>query len=122
MKLSVLCVRHQSTAQMGKSEFYGQGNNGREDAHTGCYKKIQLLWTLDLKRFPMILPITVFHCLILSFLPLCCQGVIQDVKLIFAPNGYITQCPNLNRSKYHDDPLRSHSPTSQVGQWPYAPN
>lgn len=31
---------------------------------------------------------------------LCFQGIIQDVKLIFAPNGYITQCPNLNRSKY----------------------
>uniref|UniRef100_A0A8C2W9W8 Neural EGFL like 1 n=1 Tax=Cyclopterus lumpus TaxID=8103 RepID=A0A8C2W9W8_CYCLU len=31
-------------------------------------------------------------------LPLCFQGVIQDVKLIFAPNGYITQCPNLNRT------------------------
>ncbi|KAI9519388.1 hypothetical protein NQZ68_028745 [Dissostichus eleginoides] len=30
--------------------------------------------------------------------PLCSQGVIQDVKLIFAPNGYITQCPNLNRT------------------------
>uniref|UniRef100_A0AAQ4NR23 Neural EGFL like 1 n=1 Tax=Gasterosteus aculeatus aculeatus TaxID=481459 RepID=A0AAQ4NR23_GASAC len=26
------------------------------------------------------------------------KGVIQDVKLIFAPNGYITQCPNLNRT------------------------
>ncbi|MEQ2187995.1 Protein kinase C-binding protein nell1 [Goodea atripinnis] len=26
------------------------------------------------------------------------QGIIQDVKLIFAPNGYITQCPNLNRT------------------------
>uniref|UniRef100_A0A8C7M6I4 Neural EGFL like 1 n=1 Tax=Oncorhynchus kisutch TaxID=8019 RepID=A0A8C7M6I4_ONCKI len=26
------------------------------------------------------------------------KGTIQDVKLIFAPNGYITQCPNLNRS------------------------
>ncbi|TKS69505.1 Protein kinase C-binding protein NELL1 NEL-like protein 1 [Collichthys lucidus] len=25
-------------------------------------------------------------------------GVIQDVKLIFTPNGYITQCPNLNRT------------------------
>ena len=36
-------------------------------------------------------------------LSLCWQGVIQDVKLIFAPNGYITQCPNLNRSKCNDD-------------------
>lgn len=27
------------------------------------------------------------------------KGVIQDVKIIFIPNGYITQCPNLNRSK-----------------------
>lgn len=36
-----------------------------------------------------------------SLLPfLSFQGVIQDVKLIFAPNGYITQCPNLNRSKW----------------------
>uniref|UniRef100_A0A8D3DRU3 Neural EGFL like 1 n=1 Tax=Scophthalmus maximus TaxID=52904 RepID=A0A8D3DRU3_SCOMX len=26
------------------------------------------------------------------------KGVIQDVKLIFAPNGYIAQCPNLNRT------------------------
>ncbi|CAL8379173.1 unnamed protein product [Arctogadus glacialis] len=26
------------------------------------------------------------------------KGVIQDVKLIFAPNGYISQCPNLNRT------------------------
>uniref|UniRef100_A0A673Z6N1 Neural EGFL like 1 n=1 Tax=Salmo trutta TaxID=8032 RepID=A0A673Z6N1_SALTR len=26
------------------------------------------------------------------------KGTIQDVKFIFAPNGYITQCPNLNRS------------------------
>ncbi|KAM4617488.1 protein kinase C-binding protein NELL1 isoform 3-T3 [Discoglossus pictus] len=26
------------------------------------------------------------------------KGVIQDVKIIFAPNGYITQCPNLNRT------------------------
>ncbi|KAG9463337.1 hypothetical protein GDO78_021945, partial [Eleutherodactylus coqui] len=26
------------------------------------------------------------------------QGVIQDVKLIFMPSGYITQCPNLNRT------------------------
>ncbi|CAB1438300.1 unnamed protein product, partial [Pleuronectes platessa] len=26
-------------------------------------------------------------------------GVIQDVKLIFAPNGFITQCPNLNRNR-----------------------
>uniref|UniRef100_A0A8C8K1S2 Protein kinase C-binding protein NELL1 n=1 Tax=Oncorhynchus tshawytscha TaxID=74940 RepID=A0A8C8K1S2_ONCTS len=26
------------------------------------------------------------------------KGTIQDVKLIFTPNGYITQCPNLNRS------------------------
>ncbi|MED6233776.1 Protein kinase C-binding protein nell1 [Ataeniobius toweri] len=26
------------------------------------------------------------------------KGIIQDVKLIFAPNGYITQCPNLNRT------------------------
>ncbi|XP_052334751.1 protein kinase C-binding protein NELL1-like isoform X2 [Oncorhynchus keta] len=26
------------------------------------------------------------------------KGTIQDVKLIFAPNGYITQCPNLNRT------------------------
>uniref|UniRef100_A0A672FV49 Neural EGFL like 1 n=1 Tax=Salarias fasciatus TaxID=181472 RepID=A0A672FV49_SALFA len=26
------------------------------------------------------------------------KGVIQDVKLIFAPNAYITQCPNLNRT------------------------
>lgn len=24
------------------------------------------------------------------------------MKLIFAPNGYIAQCPNLNRSKYHE--------------------
>ncbi|RXM31741.1 Protein kinase C-binding protein NELL1, partial [Acipenser ruthenus] len=29
------------------------------------------------------------------------KGIIQDVKMIFAPNGYITQCPNLNRSKYN---------------------
>ncbi|KAJ7407429.1 hypothetical protein BTVI_63184 [Pitangus sulphuratus] len=27
------------------------------------------------------------------------RGVIQDVKVIFIPNGYITQCPNLNRTK-----------------------
>lgn len=26
------------------------------------------------------------------------KGVIQDAKLIFMPNGYITQCPNLNRT------------------------
>ncbi|KAJ7986196.1 hypothetical protein DPEC_G00348270 [Dallia pectoralis] len=26
------------------------------------------------------------------------MGTIQDAKLIFAPNGYITQCPNLNRT------------------------
>uniref|UniRef100_A0A8C7XWE7 Neural EGFL like 1 n=1 Tax=Oryzias sinensis TaxID=183150 RepID=A0A8C7XWE7_9TELE len=26
------------------------------------------------------------------------KGIIQDVKLIFAPNGYITQCPSLNRT------------------------
>eukprot|EP00079_Xenopus_tropicalis_P031382 XP_017945153.1 PREDICTED: protein kinase C-binding protein NELL1 [Xenopus tropicalis] len=26
------------------------------------------------------------------------KGVIQDVKMIFMPNGYITQCPNLNRT------------------------
>uniref|UniRef100_A0A673Z516 Neural EGFL like 1 n=1 Tax=Salmo trutta TaxID=8032 RepID=A0A673Z516_SALTR len=26
------------------------------------------------------------------------KGTIQDVKFIFAPNGYITQCPNLNRT------------------------
>lgn len=39
--------------------------------------------------------IHLYDCICLYF-----QGVIQDVKLIFAPNGYITQCPNLNRSKY----------------------
>ncbi|XP_075423320.1 protein kinase C-binding protein NELL1 isoform X4 [Ascaphus truei] len=26
------------------------------------------------------------------------KGIIQDVKIIFTPNGYITQCPNLNRT------------------------
>nr|XP_023415953.1 protein kinase C-binding protein NELL1-like [Cavia porcellus] len=26
------------------------------------------------------------------------EGVIQDGKIIFMPNGYITQCPNLNRT------------------------
>ncbi|XP_061101166.1 protein kinase C-binding protein NELL1-like isoform X2 [Conger conger] len=26
------------------------------------------------------------------------KGIIQDVKFIFTPNGYITQCPNLNRT------------------------
>uniref|UniRef100_A0A4W5P6G4 VWFC domain-containing protein n=1 Tax=Hucho hucho TaxID=62062 RepID=A0A4W5P6G4_9TELE len=26
------------------------------------------------------------------------KGTIQDVKFIFSPNGYITQCPNLNRT------------------------
>ncbi|XP_053122617.1 protein kinase C-binding protein NELL1 isoform X7 [Hemicordylus capensis] len=26
------------------------------------------------------------------------KGIIQDVKIIFMPNGYITQCPNLNRT------------------------
>ncbi|XP_064513250.1 protein kinase C-binding protein NELL1 isoform X5 [Pseudopipra pipra] len=26
------------------------------------------------------------------------KGVIQDVKVVFIPNGYITQCPNLNRT------------------------
>ncbi|KAM3919670.1 protein kinase C-binding protein NELL1 isoform 2-T2 [Leptodactylus fuscus] len=26
------------------------------------------------------------------------KGVIQDVKLIFMPSGYLTQCPNLNRT------------------------
>ncbi|XP_068596599.1 protein kinase C-binding protein NELL1-like [Brachionichthys hirsutus] len=26
------------------------------------------------------------------------KGIIQDVKLVFAPNGYIAQCPNLNRT------------------------
>ncbi|KAL4642008.1 protein kinase C-binding protein NELL1 [Arapaima gigas] len=26
------------------------------------------------------------------------KGTIQDVKFVFAPNGYITQCPNLNRT------------------------
>ncbi|XP_065448641.1 protein kinase C-binding protein NELL1 isoform X7 [Chrysemys picta bellii] len=26
------------------------------------------------------------------------KGIIQDVKVIFMPNGYITQCPNLNRT------------------------
>ncbi|XP_018115807.1 neural EGFL like 1 S homeolog isoform X3 [Xenopus laevis] len=26
------------------------------------------------------------------------KGVIQDVKMIFIPNGYITQCPNLNHT------------------------
>ncbi|KAH0620833.1 hypothetical protein JD844_021643, partial [Phrynosoma platyrhinos] len=25
-------------------------------------------------------------------------GILQDVKIIFMPNGYITQCPNLNRT------------------------
>ncbi|KAI4896384.1 hypothetical protein NFI96_019954, partial [Prochilodus magdalenae] len=27
-----------------------------------------------------------------------CGGTMQDVKLVFAPNGYIMQCPNLNRT------------------------
>ncbi|KAI4561626.1 hypothetical protein MJG53_016680 [Ovis ammon polii x Ovis aries] len=27
------------------------------------------------------------------------KGIIQDGKIIFMPNGYITQCPNLNRNK-----------------------
>uniref|UniRef100_A0A7M4ESX0 Protein kinase C-binding protein NELL1 n=1 Tax=Crocodylus porosus TaxID=8502 RepID=A0A7M4ESX0_CROPO len=26
------------------------------------------------------------------------KGIIQDVKVIFIPNGFITQCPNLNRT------------------------
>uniref|UniRef100_A0A670XZ28 Neural EGFL like 1 n=1 Tax=Pseudonaja textilis TaxID=8673 RepID=A0A670XZ28_PSETE len=26
------------------------------------------------------------------------KGIIQDAKVIFMPNGYITQCPNLNRT------------------------
>ncbi|XP_072315669.1 protein kinase C-binding protein NELL1-like, partial [Eucyclogobius newberryi] len=26
------------------------------------------------------------------------KGVIQDVKFVFAPNGFIAQCPNLNRT------------------------
>ncbi|XP_075783858.1 protein kinase C-binding protein NELL1 isoform X6 [Pelodiscus sinensis] len=26
------------------------------------------------------------------------KGIIQDMKVIFMPNGYITQCPNLNRT------------------------
>ncbi|XP_032650470.1 protein kinase C-binding protein NELL1 isoform X7 [Chelonoidis abingdonii] len=26
------------------------------------------------------------------------KGIIQDVKVIFMPNGYLTQCPNLNRT------------------------
>ncbi|XP_062823866.1 protein kinase C-binding protein NELL1 isoform X7 [Anolis carolinensis] len=26
------------------------------------------------------------------------KGILQDVKVIFMPNGYITQCPNLNRT------------------------
>nr|XP_033784819.1 protein kinase C-binding protein NELL1 isoform X5 [Geotrypetes seraphini] len=27
------------------------------------------------------------------------KGIMQDVKIVFMPNGYITQCPNLNRTK-----------------------
>ncbi|XP_029438401.1 protein kinase C-binding protein NELL1 isoform X6 [Rhinatrema bivittatum] len=27
------------------------------------------------------------------------KGIMQDVKIIFVPSGYITQCPNLNRTK-----------------------
>lgn len=46
--------------------------------------------------------IIVSFCPFAATPPFVSQGVIQDVKLIFAPNGYITQCPNLNRSKYHD--------------------
>ncbi|XP_030056570.1 protein kinase C-binding protein NELL1 [Microcaecilia unicolor] len=26
------------------------------------------------------------------------KGIMQDVKIVFMPNGYITQCPNLNRT------------------------
>lgn len=40
---------------------------------------------------------TVIHC----YFSLPCQGIIQDGKIIFMPNGFITQCPNLNRSKWH---------------------
>lgn len=31
---------------------------------------------------------------------LCLQGVMQDLQILVMPQGYITQCPDLNRSKY----------------------
>lgn len=61
--------------------------------------------------------ITVSFCLFPAPSPLCYQGIIQDVKLIFAPNGYITQCPNLNRSKYHDDTVPHSVPQTYSEQW-----
>ncbi|KAK3562224.1 hypothetical protein QTP86_031027, partial [Hemibagrus guttatus] len=30
----------------------------------------------------------------------CLQGSMQDVKLVFSSNGYMVQCPSLNRSKW----------------------
>lgn len=41
------------------------------------------------------------NCHLHCSLSLLCQGIIQDGKIIFMPNGFITQCPNLNRSKWH---------------------
>lgn len=40
------------------------------------------------------------NCHLHCSLSLLCQGIIQDGKIIFMPNGFITQCPNLNRSKW----------------------
>lgn len=31
---------------------------------------------------------------------LCVQGVMQDVEILVMPQGYISQCPDLNRSKW----------------------
>lgn len=30
---------------------------------------------------------------------LCVQGVMQDVEILVMPQGYISQCPDLNRSE-----------------------
>lgn len=38
-------------------------------------------------------------CSVLPVISSFTKGVIQDVKVVFIPNGYIMQCPNLNRSK-----------------------
>lgn len=35
----------------------------------------------------------------------CVQGVMQDVEILVMPQGYISQCPDLNRSECHPPPL-----------------
>lgn len=39
----------------------------------------------------------------------CAQGVMQDVEILVMPQGYISQCPDLNRSEYHFPPLLTQS-------------